>query len=609
LLRSRPANTELYIVEGDSAGGSAKQGRDRRYQAILPIRGKLINVEKARLDKVLQNTEIRTMITAIGTGIGDGEGEGAFDFEKLRYHKIIIMTDADVDGSHIRTLLIDILLPADDPAGQTAATSIIAQPPLYQVTRKKRVEYVDDDVQMNKILIQLGSEDVRLRDLATGKELSEKQLAEILDLLDHAGQIRPVPAPARRRFRRLCRAPPSANPRTAPPPGQGARRQRRIGPLFPHRGGTGRIRRPANPDLKLFGAETDTGRRRKKSDKTAQHPPRQPCRTARKQVRHGLDGQLASKGLNVAHYAAQDQPLFELIEGEGERASVKPLFSIAEILAGVKEAGKRGIQIKRFKGLGEMNAKELFDTTMNPDNRKLLRIDMTDVVEAEEMFTKLMGDEVEPRRQFIEDNALNVRNWTRCLTFMPTLYLIAGPNGAGKTTFASRFLPEESGELEFVNVDLIARGLSPFAPEAAAGEAGRIALTRVGRLIRERKTFAWETTLSGRTIKGWVQKARAAGYFIKLVFVWIQSLEASIDRIRRRVREGGHNVPVPDVRRRFLKTLRNFFNDFCPLADSWKLFDNSKDSLRLVAVQKNGRTVVRDHSLWSAVLSQAGVVL
>ena len=123
-----------------------------------------------------------------------------------------------------------------------------------------------------------------------------------------------------------------------------------------------------------------------------------------------LMGQLARKGLNVAHYAAQEQPLFELIEGEGERAATKPLFSIAEILAGVMDAGKRGIQIKRFKGLGEMNAKELFETTMNPENRKLLRIDMTDVVEAEEMFTKLMGDEVEPRRQFIEDNALNVRN-------------------------------------------------------------------------------------------------------------------------------------------------------------------------------------------------------
>ena len=161
-----PANTELYIVEGDSAGGSAKQGRDRRYQAILPIRGKLINVEKARLDKVLQNTEIRTMITAIGTGIGDGEGEGAFDLEKLRYHKIIIMTDADVDGSHIRTLLLTFFYRQMTQLVKRGFV-YIAQPPLYQVTRKKRVEYVDDDAQLNKILIQLGTEDVRLRDLAT----------------------------------------------------------------------------------------------------------------------------------------------------------------------------------------------------------------------------------------------------------------------------------------------------------------------------------------------------------------------------------------------------------------------------------------------------------
>ena len=184
-----------------------------------------------------------------------------------------------------------------------------------------------------------------------------------------------------------------------------------------------------------------------------------------------------------------------MIEGEGERAVVKPLFSIAEILAGVMDAGKRGIQIKRFKGLGEMNAKELFETTMNPENRKLLRIDMTDVVEAEEMFTKLMGDEVEPRRQFIEDNALNVRNLDILDTAFDqarhaTLYLIRRPQWRrGRPTFASRFLPEESGELEFVNVDLIARGLSPFDPDAAAAAAGRIALTRVGRLIQGAKNF------------------------------------------------------------------------------------------------------------------------
>ena len=178
-----PVNTEIYIVEGDSAGGSAKQGRDRKFQAILPIRGKLINVEKARLDKVLQNTEIRTMITAVGTGIGDGDGEGAFNLEKLRYHKIIIMTDADVDGSHIRTLLLTFFY-RQMPMLIKGGFVYLAQPPLYQVTRKKRVEYVEDDAQLNRILIQIGTEEVRLRSLADDKELSAKQLGEILELLE-----------------------------------------------------------------------------------------------------------------------------------------------------------------------------------------------------------------------------------------------------------------------------------------------------------------------------------------------------------------------------------------------------------------------------------------
>src|SRR5512136_2342136 len=178
-----PCNTELFIVEGDSAGGSAKQGRDRKFQAILPIRGKLINVEKARLDKVLQNTEIRTMITAIGTGIGDGEGEGAFNLEKLRYHKVIIMTDADVDGSHIRTLLLTFFY-RQMPQLIKQGFVYIAQPPLYQIARKKRIEYVDDDLQLNRILIQLGTEEVKLRNIADDKMLSEKQLSEILELLE-----------------------------------------------------------------------------------------------------------------------------------------------------------------------------------------------------------------------------------------------------------------------------------------------------------------------------------------------------------------------------------------------------------------------------------------
>jgi DNA gyrase subunit B len=396
-----PENTELYIVEGDSAGGSAKQGRDRKFQAILPIRGKLINVEKARLDKVLQNNEIRTMITAIGTGIGDGEGEGAFNLEKLRYHKIIIMTDADVDGSHIRTLLLTFFY-RQMPQLVKQGFVYIAQPPLYSITRKKKTDYIDDDVQLNRILLQNGTEEVKLKNLADGREFTPKQLEEILSLLEaldkHATYIKRLGGDFAEYVEKR------AEDGTLP---QFMVKVRDGNDETVHYFITTEeldAFKATNNDL--FGGDTEVERRKDG-----------PTRRAKVSNLHleskataDLLGKLSKKGLAVDHYTAQDKPLFELTEGEGERATVTPLFSIPEILNGVKTVGKKGIQMYRFKGLGEMDAKELFETTMNPAKRKLLRIELTDAVEAEEMFVTLMGEEVEPRRDFIVDNALNVRN-------------------------------------------------------------------------------------------------------------------------------------------------------------------------------------------------------
>jgi DNA gyrase subunit B len=399
-----PANTELYIVEGDSAGGSAKQGRDRKFQAILPIRGKLINVEKARLDKVLQNTEIRTMITAIGTGIGDGEGEGAFDLTKLRYHKIIIMTDADVDGSHIRTLLLTFFY-RQMPRLVRDGYVYIAQPPLYSITRKKRTEYVDDDTQLNKILLQIGTEEVRLKNLADGREFTPKELEEILTLLESVHKYADFIRYQGGDFGDYVEQHTS----------QGG---------FPvylikvregndesvhYFGDVEAVARFKEADPDLFRSDTELRELGERTKKQTRRAVEADLHLESKAIGELL-GKLARKGLAVDHYSAQDHPLYELIEGEGERMTVSPLFSIPEILSGVKEVGKKGIQMTRFKGLGEMDAKELFETTMNPVRRKLLRIELSDAVEAEEMFTRLMGEEVEPRRQFIEDNALNVRN-------------------------------------------------------------------------------------------------------------------------------------------------------------------------------------------------------
>jgi DNA gyrase subunit B len=277
----------------------------------------------------------------------------------------------------------------------------IAQPPLYSMTRKKRTDYVDDDAQLNKILLQAGTEEVQLKNLSDGKLVPSEQLSEILALLEtldkHATYIRRQGGDFAAYIEQ--RGPAGEFPSHLIRVREGNEE------IVHYFTATAAAEAFKTENAELFGGETEI--RRKDG----------PSRRARYADLHHeskaigeLMAKLSSRGLSVGHYAAQDKPLFELIEGEGERAVVTPLFSIPEILSGVKAVGKKGIQIYRFKGLGEMDAKELFETTMNPARRKLLQVDLADAVEAEEMFTKLMGDEVEPRRQFIEDNALNVRN-------------------------------------------------------------------------------------------------------------------------------------------------------------------------------------------------------
>jgi DNA gyrase subunit B len=380
-----PAKRELFLVEGDSAGGSAKQGRSRANQAVLPLRGKILNVERARFDRMLGSQEIGTLITALGTGIGRDE----FDISKLRYHKVIIMTDADVDGAHIRTLLLTFFF-RHMPELIDGGYLYIAQPPLFKVARGKSEVYLKDQAALDDYLVQMGVESAILR-LPTGEEIAGADLARVVD--------------GTRSFRRVLDAFPTHYPRDI------LEQAALAGAFDPGR---------ADADLQ---AVADTVARR--LDQVAQEYEKgwqgritqdHGIRLARVlrgvEELHTLDGAVLRSGeaRRLGHVSRDIRDIYAdpatLVRKERETAIHGP----TDLLNAILNAGEKGLSLQRYKGLGEMNPDQLWETTLDPEARVLLQVKVPDAAEADDIFTKLMGDVVEPRREFIQQNALNVAN-------------------------------------------------------------------------------------------------------------------------------------------------------------------------------------------------------